>query len=239
MIVLEARNRVGGRVWNHDLGGGKVSERGGTFVGPTQDHVMKLASSLGIKTFDVYDKGEDLYINGSTRLRYSDTGATGTAPPDPAIIGDLANVALSLDQLSKSVPVNAPWTVPDAATLDGQTLQTYIAGKNVSPAFDQLIPIATRPIFGAEARELSLLFVAVLHRLERQREEPRHVRAQLRHPRRRPAVAVRRRVAADRAEDRQGARPAGGPQRPGPRDPPGPRDRHRRLGQGDRSRPSG
>ncbi len=159
VIVLEARNRVGGRVWNHDLGGGKVSERGGTFVGPTQDHVMKLASSLGIKTFDVYDKGEDLYINGSTRLRYSDTGATGTAPPDPAIIGDLANVALSLDQLSKSVPVNAPWTAPDAATLDGQTLQTYIAGKNVSPAFDSLIPIATRPIFGAEARELSLLFV--------------------------------------------------------------------------------
>ena len=43
VIVLEARNRVGGRVWNHDLGGGHVSERGGTFVGPTQDHVLALA----------------------------------------------------------------------------------------------------------------------------------------------------------------------------------------------------
>src|SRR5437763_1654489 len=29
VAVLEARERVGGRVWNHDLGGGHISERGG------------------------------------------------------------------------------------------------------------------------------------------------------------------------------------------------------------------
>ena len=39
VIVLEARDRVGGRIWNHDLGGGHISERGATFVGPTQDHI--------------------------------------------------------------------------------------------------------------------------------------------------------------------------------------------------------
>ena len=46
VVVVEARNRVGGRVWNHDLGGGHVSERGGTFVGPTQDRVLALISEL-------------------------------------------------------------------------------------------------------------------------------------------------------------------------------------------------
>src|SRR5690242_19761496 len=40
VVVLEARGVVGGRVQNHELGGGQVSERGGTFVGPTQDHVL-------------------------------------------------------------------------------------------------------------------------------------------------------------------------------------------------------
>ncbi len=50
--VLEARNRVGGRIWNHDLGGGKVSERGGTFVGPTQDRLMALANKMNVGTFD-------------------------------------------------------------------------------------------------------------------------------------------------------------------------------------------
>src|SRR5947209_19512394 len=97
VIVLEARNRVGGRVWNHDLGGGKVSERGGTFVGPTQDHLLALAKQLGVGTFDTFDAGNDLYINGSTRISYSDTNpATGTAPPDPALLPELAVVVSRL-----------------------------------------------------------------------------------------------------------------------------------------------
>jgi monoamine oxidase len=159
VIVLEARNRVGGRVWNHDLGGGKVSERGGTFVGPTQDHLMALAKQLGVGTFDVYDNGQDLYINGSTRLTYSETNPlTGTAPPDPTLLPELALVVGNLDQLATTCPVDAPWTMPNAAALDGQTLESYINANSATPAFRQLIPIATRPIFGAEPRELSTLF---------------------------------------------------------------------------------
>src|SRR5687767_3488973 len=41
VIVLEARDRVGGRVLNHSLGNGEESERGGTFIGPTQNHIAK------------------------------------------------------------------------------------------------------------------------------------------------------------------------------------------------------
>lgn len=51
VTVLEARDRVGGRAWNHDLGGGLMSERGATFVGPTQDHIMALADAVGVSTF--------------------------------------------------------------------------------------------------------------------------------------------------------------------------------------------
>jgi monoamine oxidase len=159
VMVLEARNRVGGRVWNHELGGGKVSERGGTFVGPTQDHLMALANQLGMRTFDTYDTGQDLYVNGSQHMTYSDTNpVTGTAPPDPALLPELALVVSNLDQLATTCPVDAPWTMPNAAALDGQTLESYINANSATPAFRQLIPIATRPIFGAEPRELSTLF---------------------------------------------------------------------------------
>ena len=41
VMVLEARDRVGGRVLNLDLGTGHGTERGGTFVGPTQDHLRQ------------------------------------------------------------------------------------------------------------------------------------------------------------------------------------------------------
>ena len=37
VVVLEARDRVGGRTLNHDIGGGKVVELGGAWIGPSQD----------------------------------------------------------------------------------------------------------------------------------------------------------------------------------------------------------
>jgi monoamine oxidase len=158
VVVLEARNRVGGRVWNHDLGNGQVSERGGTFVGPTQDHVMALATALGVGTFPTYDDGDAVYVNGSDRMTYSDTGPTGSAPPDPLILPELTAVVAELDQMSTSVPVDAPWTAQNAEDWDSQTLKSWVDSNSVTPRFKQVVPIATRPIFGAEPRELSLLF---------------------------------------------------------------------------------
>ncbi len=81
VIVLEARDRVGGRVWNHNLGHGVISERGGTFVGPTQDRVLALAREFGIGTFPVYDTGNDLYINGGTRIHIHRHGPAARERP--------------------------------------------------------------------------------------------------------------------------------------------------------------
>src|SRR3954447_21924462 len=60
VILLEARNRVGGRTLNEPLGPrwpGKIAEIGGTFVGPTQDHIYALISEMGLSTFPTYDTG--------------------------------------------------------------------------------------------------------------------------------------------------------------------------------------
>src|SRR6266567_1676493 len=61
--------------------------------------------------------------------------------------------------MSTTVPVDAPWSTPNAAEWDGQTLETWIKSNSVNPKFQRLTALATRPIFGAEPRELSLLFV--------------------------------------------------------------------------------
>ena len=158
VVVLEARERVGGRVWNHDLGGGVVSERGGTFAGPTQDRVLALARELGIRKFNTYDKGNNVYVADGKRSTYSDAGVTGTAPPDPLILGQLATVVSELDEMSKTVPVDAPWKAPNAATWDGITLESFLDSHNPTKRFLDLVSASTRPIFGAEPRELSLLF---------------------------------------------------------------------------------
>jgi monoamine oxidase len=159
VIVLEARDRVGGRAWNHPISGGHISERGAMFVGPTQDRVLRLAHDLGVGTFPTYDTGENVYIADGTRSTYSDKGLTGTAPPDPAIIGDLVRAIPALDLMSRTVPVDAPWKASNAINWDGQTLQSWFDSLNASRRFHEVAAAAMRPIFGAEPRELSLLFV--------------------------------------------------------------------------------
>ena len=158
VIVLEARDRVGGRVWNYDLGHGRVFERGGQFIGPTQDHIAQLARELHVGTFPVYDDGDDVYVADGERLTYSDRGPFGTAPPDPAIASQLASLVLGVDALSTKVPVDAPWAAPNATALDGQTLQGYLDDQSASPRLQQVTAAALRAIFAAEARELSMLF---------------------------------------------------------------------------------
>jgi monoamine oxidase len=158
VLVLEARNRVGGRAHNAPIPGGQITERGAAFIGPTQDHIAGLANEFRVGTFPTYDTGDNVYVRDGNRSTYSDTGITGTAPPDPIILPDLAVVVSMLDQMATQVDVNSPWTAPKAADWDAQTLQGFIEAHSVTPQFRELIPAATRPIFGAEPRELSLLF---------------------------------------------------------------------------------
>jgi monoamine oxidase len=159
VVVLEARDRVGGRALNLPLESGAVTERGATFAGPTQDRILALAQELGVPTFPTYDTGSNVYLNQGRRLTYPSDGPTGTAPLDPLILPELTATVELLDQLSTEVPVDAPWSAAKAAEYDAQTLHTWIEGHTATERFRRLVPAVTRPVFGAEPRELSLLFV--------------------------------------------------------------------------------
>jgi monoamine oxidase len=161
VVVLEARNRVGGRAHNHHLAGGEISEAGATFVGPTQGHILALAERFKVGKFPTYDTGDNVYYRDGTRLTYSDKTPTGIVPPDPTIAADAAEVVTLLDQLSTEVPVGAPWRASHAAEWDGQTLESWAethSSYSANESFRRLVAVATRPIFGAEAREISFLF---------------------------------------------------------------------------------
>lgn len=158
VTVLEARKRPGGRVKNMPLGGGRISERGGTFVGPTQDHVIKLGADYGIGLFDTYDTGDNVYVRDGQRSTFASDGPTGSAPLDPVILPDLVQTVSKLDDMSTGVPVDAPWKAAKASEYDSQTLQTWLDANAITPQFKALAATATRPIFGAEPREISLLF---------------------------------------------------------------------------------
>ena len=159
VVVLEARDRPGGRVHSHKLQGGDLSEEGGTFIGPTQNRIFALMDELGIGKFDTYNTGENVYYVDGQRSTFSDTAPTGSAPSDPTILADLAQVVTRLNEMSLTVPVDAPWDAQNAFEYDQQSLETWIRENSVSERFRQLARLACRPIFGAEPKELSLLFV--------------------------------------------------------------------------------
>jgi monoamine oxidase len=159
VAVLEARDRVGGRMFDKTVAGGEVVDLGAEFIGPTQNHIRALVDELGIATFPSYEAGSNVYLAGGRRTLYSDTGPTGSAPPDLGLLADLLLAIPRLDSMSLKVPVDAPWDAPGAAQLDGQSLETWIAQNSLARPFADIARAVCRPIFGAEPRELSLLFV--------------------------------------------------------------------------------
>jgi len=62
VIVLEARDRVGGRTWTKPMPDGAWIDMGGQFVGPGMDRILALAQAVGIGTFPSYHQGKDVLI---------------------------------------------------------------------------------------------------------------------------------------------------------------------------------
>ncbi len=159
-IVLEARDRVGGRTLNHSLGGGKVVEVGGQWVGPTQDHVRKLATKLGIKTFKTYNQGNYLFYESGKITPYSPgTSSFGAIPPDYSADAQLAPLLARLDAMAKTVPLEAPWTAPQAAEWDGQTFETFKLAQGLGQGANSLLDLGIEAVFACEPRDVSLLHV--------------------------------------------------------------------------------
>ena len=154
VLVLEARNRVGGRVLNHKLSNGSIIESGGAFVGPAQDHILGLAKVLKVATFKEYAEGQNVYVSSTLgTLKY-----TGTVPPDPLILADAAVLQVRIDKMASEVPVGAPWTAKSAAEWDGITLETWLQQNTVVPAVRNLLLSYLEPAFGTDAMGMSLLF---------------------------------------------------------------------------------
>ncbi len=155
VLVLEARDRVGGRIVNSGIGAGKIVEMGGEYAGPTQDRVLALAAELGIATFPTYDTGQKvLHFNGR-RGTYS-----GTIPRiSPLVLADIAQAQARLELLARKIPVDAPWTARKAEKLDGETFQTWIRRHAASRTARKLLALGAEAVFAAEPGDLSVLHV--------------------------------------------------------------------------------
>ncbi len=155
VLVLEARDRVGGRTANASIGAGKVVEMGGQWVGPTQDRLLALAGELRIETFPTYYEGRNLLDLGGKQRRYK-----GTIPRlAPHVLLDLDRARRKLGKAARRVPADAPWTARNAEELDSQTLATWVRKAARTKKARSLLEIATGAVMGTGTAELSLLWM--------------------------------------------------------------------------------
>ena len=149
-VVLEARNRVGGRTYKHDLGNGAVSEAGGQWIGPGQTAIADLARQLNIDTFDQYYQGKSTFLAGDARYAEEITG--GGASIDHRL-------ATVLNEMARSVPHETPWEAPNAAELDKLSVADWISQQDVSLSnIDQVsLNSSTSLTFGTPPAGISLL----------------------------------------------------------------------------------
>ena len=103
VLVLEARNRVGGRLLNHTLKNGAVVELGGQWVGPTQDRVLALAEELGLGLFPTYAEGEHFLTMDCSVKRY--VGEDFALPKDSST--DVEEAWERLQQMADEVPLES------------------------------------------------------------------------------------------------------------------------------------
>jgi monoamine oxidase len=155
VVVVEARERVGGRLLNGTLGDGTTVDLGGQWVGSDHYRVRALAGELGIPIFPQFGEGRNLLDVRGKRRRYR-----GTIPRlGPRVLWDVFMARRRLDRLAAGVSAAEPWTAEHAERLDAISVADWCAENVGSPMARELIALAGRTVWGAGPEELSLLHV--------------------------------------------------------------------------------
>ncbi len=122
VIVLEARDRVGGRVWNTEVLG-QPQELGGQWIAPYQTEMHALLDELGLELFHSYREGERVYLDaGGVVHRYEGHDA----PLGVAAERSYEASAAKLDALAAEIDPEAPWDHPRASELDAITFEVWL-----------------------------------------------------------------------------------------------------------------
>jgi monoamine oxidase len=153
VTVLEASDRVGGRTKRGEIAG-RVADWGGQWVGARHHALLAEAKRLGIETYDQYDEGRTTTLLRGRLARF----AGDTPKLSPLALVELALLQKRWDREMMTVPAEAPWTAPNAAEWDAQTLDTWIR-RNVhtaeARAFARLVP---KGAWAADAAQVSYLW---------------------------------------------------------------------------------
>jgi monoamine oxidase len=152
-LILEADERVGGRILTQDVIPGIPVELGAQWIGDTHERMFRLAAELGVETYPQYDQGETSYeLVGSGVLRENEFHTRFAAA-----LKELELVLRRLDVLAAEVPVETPWLARRAIEWDAITAGAWYDAQGLSPVARNLLEICTVGILAVPTAEVSFL----------------------------------------------------------------------------------
>jgi len=153
VVVLEARDRVGGRIKAGTIAG-KTVDVGGMWVGPTQTRLLSLIKEYGLSIYPQFESGNSITELGGkrTEAREEDVGL------DPQTERELELLVQELDRLSSELPLDSPWSLPRAAEFDSITVEEWIDAHTKNEAVRGFFRAVNRTYISADAKQMSFLF---------------------------------------------------------------------------------
>lgn len=154
VLVLEASDRVGGRVLTEQRDG-VVIDHGGQWVGPTQKRLHALAARFGCATFPTWEAGRHLEVwrDGSI-VEY-----TGAAPESGPGIEAYERVTAQIDVSARRIDLTQPWSSPDFAALDAVSAGQWFRNQTDDEDALARLALAIQGVWCAEPDQISMLHV--------------------------------------------------------------------------------
>ncbi|AQX79285.1 putrescine oxidase [Plantibacter flavus] len=123
VAVLEARDRVGGRLWTNHIDGAML-ELGGQWVSPDQTALLATLEELGLDTYSRYREGDSVYVDAEgVRTRF-----TGDIfPVAESTAAEMERLITLLDELVEEVGVTEPWAHARAKEYDRISWSAWLA----------------------------------------------------------------------------------------------------------------
>jgi monoamine oxidase len=150
--VLEARDRVGGRVRAGEIAGVKV-DVGAQWCGPSQTALAELAKEFAIEMIPQNEQGKRILEFKGKCHSYK-----GFIPPVGVLATlETARMMSKLNRMAHTLPEDAPWQAKQALEWDSQTLANW-QGTLKTEGAKRLLDIAARGVLAAETKDVSLLY---------------------------------------------------------------------------------
>lgn len=158
VVVLEARDRVGGRTWTEVVDGVPI-DRGGAWFSPLHERGLALAGDLGVSTYKTWVAGSHLLVGEGRTRKYK-----GLIPKiSPAAVLTIGLAQERLNWMSRRVPLDAPWTARRAQRWDAETIGAWLERTRISSTIGQsLFEMAVRGLFATDLQTVSLLHLLFL-----------------------------------------------------------------------------